>query len=114
MKTVREKYRVTSDVWCCSDCYMAYHYGHNASEISYSEEWQRDIYIETFNTWAENGVTVTDNVCSTHETDGIEPCHECGSSDYENGITEFSKSRCQICEDHLAGSRYRLQASHLI
>jgi hypothetical protein len=111
METVRESYRVTSEIWCCTDCYLAYHYGATAVDC---ETWDSESFSETFNTWGENGVTITDDVCSEHATDGEIPCEYCHSAEYENGMDTFSRARCYICDDRAAGSRYRLQASHLI
>ncbi len=110
METMRETYRVTSDLWCCTNCYLSYHYGH---VYEYPREWENGhlIYSETVNTLAENGVTIDDHVCREHDSES-ESCRSCKSAD--SGYTVFSKSRCDICEDHLAGSRYRLQASHVI
>jgi hypothetical protein len=66
----------------------------------------------------EDDIEITDNTCSNHyygqncETDddgnNVEPCEQCGSSDDENGIQDFSWSRCHGCGSPLGGSRYRL------
>ena len=48
--------------------------------------------------------------CEVCEADGElqVPCEQCGSADDENGIQEFSWSRCQGCGSPLGGGRYRL------
>jgi hypothetical protein len=64
------------------------------------------------------GFEVADNTCSNHyygqepEEDEhgvlISPCDQCGMTTWEDGITDFSWSRCHGCGSHLGGSRYRL------
>jgi hypothetical protein len=70
------------------------------------------------------GLEISDNTCSNHYYgqscatvededadnygENVEPCEQCGSSDDDNGIEEFSWHSCSGCGSHLGGSRYRL------
>lgn len=74
-----------TDIWACHDCYSVYHEGLSAYDPP--EYWDIDTFTDFFDrNLFEN---VTDN------------------SDGDEGVITFSKSSCDICRSHLAGSRYR-------
>lgn len=75
-----------SDLWVCVDCYGVYHYGLSQWEVP--EDWDVDT-VNSF--YDQHGFqNITDN------------------ADDEDGHIEFSKSPCDMCKSHLAGSRERL------
>lgn len=140
------------NVWVCTDCYFAHHYGATMVEREASDDEASDWlggYLRTGHSvpnvvdetdagliireWfagdsdspcdreplalIDEGLTVTDNTCSDHEisshydADGEEvsdPCPHCHGVGWENGITDFSWSRCEGCGSTLGGARYRL------
>lgn len=122
--------RTYSDIWICTNCYFAHHYGaHFHCEVCNVENCEHDgaaWYAGDIDTPADceplarlDRSETSDNTCSNHyygqtcETDDetseyVKPCEQCGSSDDETGITEFSMSSCDGCGSHLGGSRYRL------
>jgi ribosomal protein L37AE/L43A len=116
-----------ADVWVCTDCYFAHHYG--ATEVDgqwYAGESDTPSDREPLGLIPDIGhvsgiwrVTfVSDNTCSEHSVseilDGDEyeidttECPHCGQRGWEDGHTEFTWSSCDGCGSHLGGSRYRL------
>jgi ribosomal protein L37AE/L43A len=115
MTTTREY----ADVWVCTDCYFAHHYG--ASE--HDGKW----YANESDSPCESGEPLrlldnyetSDNTCSNHSVEDLydedgdrtgetSACEDCGQTDYETGIEDFSWRRCDGCGSTLGGSRYRL------
>jgi hypothetical protein len=122
--SIGERY---GDVWVCTDCYFAHHYGTRYEAVP-------DASGETVMMWFVgesdrpceageplsklDGFEVTDHTCSDHyygqdpqeDDDGefTEPCEQCGGTDREDGLIEFSWRACQGCGSHLGGARYRL------
>jgi hypothetical protein len=145
------------NIWVCTDCYFAHHYGARKVEreatdaesvryfaghgddrdlmgLEFTEtpeglqvtEWfsgESDQRCEGGEPLSEvsDDLEVSDNTCADHyygqscETDddgnNVEPCAQCGSSDDENGLTDFTWSACQGCGCRLGGSRSRLHLS---
>lgn len=125
----REDY---GDVMVCVDCYTAHHYGYHEIKPEDADKYnpagwyagESDAPCE-FEPLSElDGFEVADNTCSNHYYgqscatvededadnygENVEPCEQCGSSDDDNGIEEFSWRSCGGCGSHLGGSRYRL------
>lgn len=116
------------DIWVCTDCYFAHHYG--AHEIKPEDADERNPagwYSGESDQPCEGGeplgeidddFTVFDHTCSDHryqqddETDEdgeyVTPCDGCGSTDDEDGLIDFTWRSCDGCNSHLGGSRHRL------
>lgn len=106
-----------SNVWVCTDCYFAHHYGAH----QHDGQWfagESDTPCEREPLALLAGDDLSDNTCSDHyyeqdcskneDGENTEPCAQCGSSDDENGMDDFSWSWCAGCGSTLGGSRYRL------
>lgn len=93
------------EVWVCSDCYMAHHYGTNDTTVVFADHWNREDYVHR--AMSIDG-ELTDWTCPEHEGTDDDECQWCGEYGYEDGVTDFSKSPCDLCGSHYAGSRYRL------
>jgi ribosomal protein L37AE/L43A len=100
--------RTYADIWVCTDCHFAHHYG--ATEVDgqwYAGESDSPADREPLALIGDEYV-VADNTCSDHEGDDETACEHCGQEGYEDGIQDFSWSRCDGCGSTLGGSRYRL------
>ena len=131
------------DVWVCTDCYFAHHYGIRATVMGTDHLDPQPVPLDevpgliadgwTVTWWAGDsdipcdseplsqldGLDLYDNTCSNHSVEDVydddgdrtgdtTECPECGHDDWEDGITDFSWSRCGGCGSMLGGSRYRL------
>lgn len=116
MSDMKTTYPDDGDVWVCTDCYFAHHYGrHEHDGLWYSGESDEPCELEPLGKLDD--VDLSDNTCSDHDADETRdddyelieiPCTHCGQTGYENGIQEFSWSSCGGCGSNLGGSRYRL------
>lgn len=95
MTTETEHY----EAWVCTDCYYAYH-GLDEDETEAPDSEPLGLI--------DPAADVSDNTCSSHDGGDETACIQCSQTGYEDGITEFSWSRCDGCGSHLGGSRYRL------
>jgi hypothetical protein len=107
----------------CVDCYFAHHYGAHEHEGKWYAG-DSDTPCDQEPLGELEGFEVSDNTCSNHYYgqscatvededadnygENVEPCEQCGSSDDDNGIEEFSWHSCSGCGSHLGGARYRL------
>lgn len=123
MSDMKTTYPNDGDVWVCTDCYIAHHYGrHEHDGLWYSGDGDEPCELEPL--CKLDDVDLSDNTCSDHDgnpdstyfpiieirlMDVPQACTHCGSSDYGNGIQEFSWSSCHGCGSNLGGSRYRLR-----
>lgn len=81
------------DVWVCTDCYFAHHYGateHDGEWFAGDSDTPCD--REPFGLWRQPGYEFADNT----------------DSETGEGIDDFSWRRCSGCGSTLGGSRYRL------
>jgi hypothetical protein len=118
-----------SDLWVCTDCHFAHHYGFTAMVRDesgqlwgpFSSEDRADMAGTEFVWFAGESDEpadreplgrvhdreLADNTCSNHDVE-TGPCPSCDGVDYEDGIEAFSWSTCQGCGSTLGGARYRL------
>jgi ribosomal protein L37AE/L43A len=111
--------REYSDVWVCTDCYFAHHYGARLGPdgLWYAGDTDTPCDREPL-TRLDDG-EISDNTCADHSVEEIydddgdrtgdtTACEQCSQTGYEDGIDGFSSRWCDGCNTHLAGSRYRL------
>ena len=116
MSDMKTTYPDDGDVWVCTDCYIAHHYGrHEHDGLWYSGESDEPCELEPLGKLDD--VDLSDNTCSDHDADETRdddyvlieiPCTHCGQTGYENGIQDFTWHSCHGCGSNLGGSRYRL------
>ena len=85
-----------TDILVCTDCY---------EDGEHDEPTTPD--REPYGLLDPNAV-VTDNTCSNHSGTDDETCEDCGCGGYEDGVVDFSWSRCEGCGSTLGGARYRM------
>jgi hypothetical protein len=82
------------DVWVCTDCYFAHHYG------PYQDE--NGVWFSNFNSdTPSDREPLSRIVGATYVADNTD-------SETGDGVDEFSWSTCDGCGSTLGGSRYRL------
>ncbi|MBA3580800.1 MAG: hypothetical protein H0W42_12550 [Gemmatimonadaceae bacterium] len=89
------------EVWVCTDCYFAHHYGaHEHEGVWYAGESDSPCEFEPLGELPEYGYVSGDQEV-TFISDWTD-------SDTGDGIEEFTWRSCDGCGSHLGGSRYRL------
>ena len=107
------------NIWVCTDCYFAHHYGFTEHEGKFYAG-DTDIPADREPLLLLVGLNLFGNTCSNHYYgqdhvfdqrqggDPLIPCAHCGNADWENGIDDFSWRPCEGCGSTLGGSRFRL------
>lgn len=101
----------TLTLWVCTDCYFAYHNGdYTKPDDGHCQPWGRYDLADGTPTMTNRGIS-SGLVASEHADDcefrtsnGQDPC----TWDGECEQITFSRSSCDTCDCHLAGTRHAM------
>lgn len=92
--------RESDNYQACTDCYYALH-GLDIDDDDTAPDREPLGLLP-------DDAEIADNTCSSHDGDDDTACTYCQQTGHDDGIVEFTWSRCETCGSTLGGARYRL------